>query len=100
MKMIPELIAAKRYGKNWGKKILAGIALYLLNLCLAVDFLIATVFGSDPRLSVSALLGIRLHRNPQHLILSRLPRKMKDHFLESASWWGMDYPLVNRSIWK
>lgn len=96
--MIQELIQLKREGRIW-QKVPAGILLYILNLLLAADFAIAAIFGSDPRLSVSALLGIRLKKNPQHLILSKLPSIVKEHIEESSSWWNHDYPPVNRSIW-
>ena len=96
--MIKELIRLKRDGMIW-QKVPAGLLLYVLNLILALDFALAAILGSDPRLSVSALLGIRLRKNPQHLILGKLPVMLKRHLLESASWWNYRYPPVNRSIW-
>jgi hypothetical protein len=96
--MILKLIEKKRNGR-FPVRYLAGLWLYLLNLLLVLDFAIAGIAGADPRLSVSALLGIRLARNPQHPILSRLPQGAKAHLQESASWWQNDYPPVNRSIW-
>jgi hypothetical protein len=96
--MIKELIKAKSESGVIAS-IGAGLALYLLNLLLAIDFLLASLLGGDPRLSVSALLGIRLYHNPHHAVLSKLPESLKDHFLYSASWWAYEYPSINRSIW-
>ena len=81
------------------RRLFAGACLYVLNLLLVLDFLGSAVLGADPRLSVSALLGIRLHRNPQGWLWRVLPKKFQDHCLESASWWSYTYPSVNRSIW-
>lgn len=96
--MIKDLIYRKSNG-NIFMRVVAGVGLYAMNILLVLDFLAATVIGGDPRLSVSALLGIRLHKNMDHPVLSRLPMWFRDHILQSASWWGYTYPQVNRSIW-
>jgi hypothetical protein len=82
-----------------------GIVLYMLNLLLVLDFLLASLIGADPRLSVSALLGIRMHRASLALgkpgwLEKVLPEWFVQHCLLSASWWAFKYPSINRSIWR
>lgn len=96
--MITDLILRKQTG-SVPQRIGAGALLYLLNWLLCLDFLLATALGFDPRLSVSAGLGIRLHRRPTSLLGKLLPGAFKQHCLQSAAWWGYAYPAVNRSIW-
>lgn len=96
--IIKKLIEWKQM-KPWYVKIPVGICLYILNLLLALDFMVSAFIGVDPRLSISALIGIRLTRNPQHVILGKLPSAVQNYFLEAASWWNYTYPPINRSIW-
>lgn len=73
------------------------LLLWISNLLLVLDFAVAALVGFDPRLSVSAVLGIYLHR--KKISLKFLPKVFREHCLSSASWWDYKFPVINRSIW-